>query len=179
MIYRINRTDIFKNLKYSISILIFAICCFLVNIIWEHIFDMRMILFLTALQLLVVVLLFIDYLKNSSKGQIIIEHNQITIQEKTVKTIVLKKDIEEVIVYGAPSVRRKSMFRLLPFEAFHYVDIKGENFKSIILTSLSDYRLYWNISKEPIFKGKLKFYRGDKIASGSLFNSIFWNSLEG
>jgi hypothetical protein len=46
------------------------------------------------------------------------------------------EDLKEIIVYMAPSWHRKSNFKIMPFEQYHYARIKTKSGKEIIITSL-------------------------------------------
>lgn len=117
-------------------------------------------------------------MSNSYKGEITISSDEIILFEEDKKDVINKEDIIKVTLFAAPSVRRRSTFRLLPFEAFYYVTIQIKNHDDIIITTLSDYNLYENIRKEEIFKNKLYISKKGLTGNGSLINSIFWSKLK-
>ncbi len=179
MIYRVTKNVIFQNLSYTFFAIGVAV---LFGVLQEYkilLFDMRIIYFITAIVLLIALLQLFDYLKYLTKGEIKIDPEGIRILDRNLEKFIPKEDIVGVTVYGAPSIKRKSMFRLLPFEAFHYVDIECKSGENIIITSLSDYYLYWDICKEKIFNDKLQFNKGSLTSRGNMINSIFWNRMEG
>ncbi|MEM6815881.1 MAG: hypothetical protein AAF600_16090 [Bacteroidota bacterium] len=119
-----------------------------------------------------------DYIKNATKGSILIGANQIEIIDSNCSEVISKNEIKSVIVFCPPSVKRRSDFKLLPFEAFHYIEIKCRHRPNIIITSLCDYNLYETITKETLFEEILFFNRAGLSGNGSLINSIWLNKLK-
>ncbi len=117
------------------------------------------------------IFLFFDYLRFETNRLIILKDDMLYIEKRSVKRQIYSDQIKEVKLCAAPVFYRNSMFRLLPFEVFHYAEIKVENQPSVYLTSLSDTKLFYWIQEEPLFKGKITYKK-------SLFNSIAWNSLD-
>lgn len=132
-------------------------------------------LFIILIQFAIVLFLMIDYLLNTTKGDFIITDEYILNDVNDIE--IVKEEIKEVIVFGAPSISRKSSFKLLPFEGFHYVKIICKN-NVIIMSSLLDFNLYEKISKERIFKNKIKFNKKGLTGRGSWINSIYLNELD-
>lgn len=178
MTYTIKSKEILKNLSFTFFLLVFGLICFYYNFLNSTVFDIRIIIVIIGILVMLTVLLLLDYLKNSTKGTIKIGDSEIEVIHSNGSTLIYRKNIISVTLYGAPSVNRKSDFRLLPFEAFHYVEVKCLNHPNILITSLSDYRLYENIAKEKIFKGFLEFNKGGLTGRGSIINSIWWNKLK-
>jgi len=175
MTYRRNKKAILKCLEFSFSLLTLPIVCYFINRNYGTFVDMRMIFVLTMVPVFLSILLLIDYYFNETKGTIILRTDNIEILNNTEHRILDGELISQAVVYGTPSVYRKSFFRVLPMEAFHYVDISLKNGESIFITSLSDFELYWKLLDEPILKGKLFLFKGGWLKKGELINSIWLN----
>ncbi len=174
MKYKINKKDIFKNLSFSYFLIAVGIIYQIISFYFIDSMDMLVAYLFIAILLGVVCFLFIDYLLNSYKGEIAIDSDRIILNEEDNMVVINKEDVIKVILFAAPSVKRKSTFRLLPFEAFYYVTIKCKNHDDIIITTLSDYNLYENIRKEEVFKNKIYISKKGFSGNGSLINSIIW-----
>ena len=119
----------------------------------------------------IVVILLWDYYFHTKGQKVFFSDEDIVVKIVKGEKKYEKSNIEKVTIYAAPSFRRNSTFRLLPFEVFHFVEIKMNRGKGVIyITSLSDSELYYSIQQQSILKGKIYYKKG-------LFNSIFWSRL--
>ncbi len=178
MTYEINNKEIIKNFSFCFFLLGSGIAFEYFNRHYYDVFDIKIIAIIILCLIFICLLLFIDYFNNSTREKIKIGDSEIEVINSGDSTFIYRKDIKSVTLYGSPSINRKSDFRLLPFEAFHYVEVKCLNHPNIIITSLSDFRLYENIAKEKVLKGLLQFNKGGLTGRGSLINSIWWNKLK-
>ena len=178
MVYQKNSRDILRCLSFSFYLILFAFGCHLYNVNLHYSIDMRVILLLVGLPVLLSILLLIDYNQNATKGIIELSLDEIAVRSSSSKLRIPKNEIISARVYGSPSIKRKSFFRVMPWEAFHYVEIVHGQGQSIIITSLSDYGLYWSLSKEPILRGKLTINNEGSSSIWRFFNSITWNKMD-
>ncbi len=70
------------------------------------------------------------------------------------------------------------MIQFLPFEIFHFVEIKLENNKLIYITSLSNTDLHKAIKNHLVFKGKVYKKREGLSKRGKLLNFIWFSRIE-
>jgi len=173
MEYKINKKSIIKNLSFSFFLIIVGLVYQLLSDYFKNFIDVSVIWTIILGLLLVVILLVLDYVFNSTKGEININSQQIIIKKDQEKKIITKEQIDKV----SPSWNRKSTMQFLPFEPFHFVEIKLKEGDTIYITSLSDDNLYENIRKESLFKGIVYLYKKGLSGNGSLINSIFWKRL--
>lgn len=177
MNYTINKTDIIKNLNYSFfSLGVLSLLYFFTSLSFTINYLMVILFFL--LPVFIVLFLFIDYILNSTKGIIEISKDYIKIKDRLNSQEINKKEIIGVFIYGAPSIKRKSSFRIMPFECFHYVEIEIKNKPNIYISSLSCYNLYNKIEKEPLLIDLIKHKKEGLLKQGNWINSIFLNKLD-
>ena len=179
MTYKINNKSIYNNLSFSFFSILFGIICHLLvlmNIV--NFIDLTSIWLFILLLIILVPLLLLDYLINTTKGEIQIASDRLLIKDRGNEKQFRKEEIKKVTIYAAPSWNRKSTMRLLPFEDFHYVAINLKDKDTIYITSLSDHNLYTNIKKEELFTGLIYLHKKGLTGNGSTINSIFWNKLD-
>ncbi len=168
---KISTRFIYKNLGFTFFYII-------VNLILLYYYDignnLKILIIhstIVGTPLILALFCFFDYLRFETNRLIIIEDEMLYIEKKGVKRQIYSDQIKEVKLCAAPVFYRNSTFRLLPFEVFHYAEVKVKNQPSVYLTSLSDTELFHMIQEEPLFKGKITYKK-------SLFNSIMWNGLD-
>lgn len=172
MKYKVKGNIIFKHLSFTIFLIFVLIFAFIYDaFISDLMGGLDIYIIFISIQVLIVLLLLLDYKVNSTRGEVIIKDDVI----KTNDFFINKEDVLSIEIYGAPSVYRKSSFKLLPFECFHYVKIVS-NKKAIYISSLSDFNLYQNILKEKIFKGKIICNKKGLSNRGSLL-IVFGSTL--
>lgn len=134
-----------------------------------------LIVFLSIIFLLSLFLL-IDYIINGTKGRFEFWDNRIEVTSEGVRKIVKEAEIEKVVIYGSSAVYSKSGIFFLPFTCFHYAEIRTGK-ETFFLTSLSNYKLYENLVREPVLRKKVYLKKGGLAKRGELFNSIWLNTL--
>ena len=56
--------------------------------------------------------------------------------KKEEESIIKFEDVEQIVIYCAPSVKQKRSFKILPFEHYHFARIFTKDFEKYVITSL-------------------------------------------
>lgn len=87
-----------------------------------------------------VAFLHIEYLRRNGNYRFIVDVNnnyfKIYIPKEKEESIVSFDDIEQIVIYCAPSVKYKRTIKILPFEHYHFARIFTKIGKQYIITSL-------------------------------------------
>jgi hypothetical protein len=92
------------------------------------------------ISLIPVVFLHIEYLKRNGNFRFIIDSDNSCFKLSNIKkeeeSIIKFDEIKQIVIYCAPSVRKKRSFKILPFENYHFARIFTKNHKQYIITNL-------------------------------------------
>ena len=87
-----------------------------------------------------VVFLHIEYLKRNWNYRLLNDSDNNCFKlcniYKEEESIIKFVDIEQIVIYCAPSVRKKSNFKILPFENYHFARIFTKSGKQYVITNL-------------------------------------------
>ncbi|MDG3581266.1 hypothetical protein [Galbibacter pacificus] len=129
MVYKINKKAVLKNLDYIIFITIVYAVIVLYYEDYKVAYTINAFTLFYLIPLIVVIFLFWDYYFHTKGQKVFFSDENIVVKTAKVDKKYEKSDVEKVTLYAAPSFRRNSTFRLLPFEAFHFVEIKMNSSK--------------------------------------------------
>jgi hypothetical protein len=86
----------------------------------------------------------LNYLKYTSKKEVVFFDEAITIIEKSLDRTILKSQIKQIFVFATPSFEKR-IYYLVFAKGFYYARLKLTNGEDIILTSLLGPNLYENL----------------------------------
>tara|TARA_R100000935_G_scaffold1439_1_gene4513 strand:+ start:65127 stop:65660 length:534 start_codon:yes stop_codon:yes gene_type:complete len=175
-VYQVNTKSILLNLWFSCII----VSGFLIYVNFKE-YTFSDVLFgsiIIAAQVLLSLFLLVDYLIHKTSGVFHFHKDTIELQIKNSLKIIRSEEISKVVIYGSPAVYKKENVFFLPFTCFHYAEIQLNDTSNLYVTSLSNYRLYQKLEKEPILQKKLYLKKGGWLKRGELFNSIWLNNLK-
>ena len=92
------------------------------------------------ISLIPVVFLHIEYFARNGNYTFIIDSENKCLKLSSIKkdevTIIKFEDIERIVIYCAPSVRKKRNIKILPFESYHFARIFTKSHEQHVITNL-------------------------------------------
>ena len=92
------------------------------------------------ISLIPVVFIHLDYLKRNRNYKFSIDTDNSCFKllntKKEEESIIKFDDIEQIVIYCAPSVKQRRSFKILPFEHYHFARIFTKDHKQYVITSL-------------------------------------------
>ena len=173
MDYRITNRSIYKNLSFTgFHILVFLLGSLYIGLHPSNDKYYYILLFIWFIPVLCSIVLFLEYYKIERNQEIRIEGDTLYINQAGENQQIHKDEVEKLVLSGTPSIHRNSYFRLLPFEAFHFLELTLKDGRRVYITSLTDPDLFKNFRKDPFFKD-MQYYPVKHV-----YNGIWWLHFE-